>query len=161
MHRAITQLAALTRWLSLALAVLLFLQWPLRDLFHAYSRDANDAAQWIFALYISVAVSAASQARMHLTAPALILIQYPVFTYLRIYLANICMLTWGVYVLWMLMPNAWQSLMQLERFPDTLNPGYFLIKLATGLLAVLMMMQALHELITTSTSTFTSIKAHA
>jgi TRAP-type C4-dicarboxylate transport system permease small subunit len=150
-------IASVARWLVLPLAVLLFLQWPLRDLFHAYSRQANDAAQWLFALYVSVAVSAASQAGTHLTASALIPIHHWVFIKSRIYVANLCIFLCGVYVLWMLAPNAWQSLMQLERFPDTLNPGYFLIKLAAGLLAVLMMAQALHDLITASTST----KAHS
>ena len=36
-----------------------------------------------------------------------------------------------------------QSLAQLEEFPDTFNPGYFLIKFALALLALLVVLQAL------------------
>ncbi|HXE48117.1 MAG TPA: hypothetical protein VN663_07070, partial [Ramlibacter sp.] len=54
--------------LVLPLAALLFAQWPLRDLVQAYSRQANDAAQILFALYMAVAVTAASHDGTHLTA---------------------------------------------------------------------------------------------
>jgi hypothetical protein len=47
MHKTLTRLAALTRWLSIPLVLLLFMQWPLREWLHAYSREANDIAQWI------------------------------------------------------------------------------------------------------------------
>ena len=43
--------------LVLPLALLLFAQWPLRDLVQAHSREANDLAQIIFALYMAVAVT--------------------------------------------------------------------------------------------------------
>lgn len=146
MRSIIKKLAELTRWLAIPLAVLLFLQWPLRDLLHAYSRDANDAAQWIFALYVSVAVSAASSTRTHLCAHALIPIHNRIYIAMRKYLASLCMLLWGGYVLWTFVPTAWRSLMQLEHFSETLNPGYFLIKLAAGLLAALVVTQALLDL---------------
>jgi hypothetical protein len=42
--------------LVLPLALLLFLQWPLRDVVGAGSRPANDMAQWLFALYVAVAL---------------------------------------------------------------------------------------------------------
>src|SRR6185369_4061157 len=57
-------------WLVLPLALLLFAQWPLRDLVGAGSRQANDLAQWIFALYVALALRQATCSRAHLTAPA-------------------------------------------------------------------------------------------
>jgi hypothetical protein len=39
--------------------------------------------------------------------------------------------------------TVWASLMQLERFPDTYNPGYFLVKLGVWLMALLVLLQAL------------------
>ena len=45
--------------LVLPVSLLLFLQWPLRDLVHHYSREANDFAQLLFALYVSLAVTCA------------------------------------------------------------------------------------------------------
>src|SRR5258708_36604212 len=59
------------KWLVLPLVVLLFLQWPLRDVFRAYSREANDLGQLIFALYVAMSVTAATRAGTHLAADAL------------------------------------------------------------------------------------------
>src|SRR5437588_9469925 len=56
------------RWLIVPIVVLLFLQWPLRDLLRVYSREANDLGQWIFALYVAASVTAATRERMHLAA---------------------------------------------------------------------------------------------
>ena len=54
--------------LVLPLAALLLAQWPLRELIQAYSRQANDAAQVLFALYVAVAVTAASRNHAHLAS---------------------------------------------------------------------------------------------
>src|ERR1700716_3018124 len=59
------------RWLLLPVVALLFLQWPLRDLVQAYSREANDLGQWIFALYVAASFTAATRARTHLAADQL------------------------------------------------------------------------------------------
>src|ERR1700752_2564606 len=56
------------QWLILPVVLLLFLQWPLRDLVRSYSREANDLGQWIFALYVAASVTAATRARTHLAA---------------------------------------------------------------------------------------------
>ena len=66
-------LGALLRWgagLVLPVSLLLFLQWPLRDLLHGYSREANDLAQLLFALYVSLAVTCATRHHAHLAADA-------------------------------------------------------------------------------------------
>src|SRR3954467_6673404 len=65
---AFDRVTAVGAWLVLPLALLLFAQWPLRDLVGAWSRDANDAAQWIFALYVALALRAATRARAHMAA---------------------------------------------------------------------------------------------
>jgi hypothetical protein len=40
----------------------------------------------------------------------------------------------------------WQSVSQLEAFPDSFNPGYFVIKLALWLLAAAMFVQGVLDL---------------
>jgi hypothetical protein len=55
-------LTACTSVLVIGLCLLLFVQWPLRDLIQAYSRQANDVGQILFAFYASVAITAASLA---------------------------------------------------------------------------------------------------
>src|SRR6476619_7061596 len=58
------------QWFLLPVVLLLFLQWPLRDIFRAWSRDANDLGQWLFALYVAMAFTAATRAHTHLAADA-------------------------------------------------------------------------------------------
>jgi TRAP-type mannitol/chloroaromatic compound transport system permease small subunit len=57
------------------------------------------------------------------------------------------MLPWALFLTWTAVPAVWQSLMHWERFPETLNPGYFMIKVALLLLALLMAWQALSDLL--------------
>ena len=64
------RLVQATMWLALPLALLLFLQWPLRDVVQHGSREANDAAQCLFALFIAVAVTAATRAGTPLASDA-------------------------------------------------------------------------------------------
>ena len=67
----IEYLVAAIKWLVLPLILLLFLQWPLRDWFRSYSREANDLGQIFFALFVAVSVTAASRAGTHLAADML------------------------------------------------------------------------------------------
>ena len=127
--------------LVLPLTVLLFAQWPLRDLLQAGSRTANDAAQVIFAIYMAVAVTAASASGMHLAAhhtPD----EHAQPRGWRAWAVFACVVPWATFVLWTSAANVWQSAMQLERFGETLTPGYFLIRTALWLLAALVLMQA-------------------
>src|SRR5215475_5214388 len=66
LDRCIARALGYGRVLVLPVVILLFLQWPLRDLVRAYSREANDLGQWMFALYVAMAVTAATRANMHL-----------------------------------------------------------------------------------------------
>lgn len=137
------------RWLVVPVSLLLFLQWPLRDVVGGYSsREANDLAQWLFALYVSLAVSFASRRRTHLAATALAQ-RYRPLVRLRIGRAGalVCLLPWALFILVAGAPAAWSSLAQFERFPDTFNPGYFVIKAGVWLMAFLVALQALLDLL--------------
>ncbi|WP_051049200.1 hypothetical protein [Ideonella sp. B508-1] len=58
----------------------------------------------------------------------------------------LCVLPWAGWTLWAAAPTVWQSLAQQERFPETLTPGYFVIRLAMVLLLLLAAAQAVAEL---------------
>jgi TRAP-type C4-dicarboxylate transport system permease small subunit len=146
--RAVGAAIAAAQWLVLPVSLLLFLQWPLRDLLHAWSREANDLAQWLFALYVSVAVTYATRERSHLAAGALAE-RYSPPTRDRIGRAGaaLCVLPWSLFVLVAGAPALWRSVIGLERFPETYNPGYFIIKASVCLLALLMLAQAVIDLL--------------
>ena len=61
LDRALCHAVSATSLLVLPVSVLLFLQWPLREWLQAYSREANDLAQVVFAVYVSVAITAATR----------------------------------------------------------------------------------------------------
>jgi len=144
LDRFIGAVAASGLALVLPVSLLLFLQWPLRDLVQAYSREANDLAQWLFALYVSVAITYATRTREHLAADALAR-NYPLAWRTRLHrLACLLVLVpWAVFMLYAAGPMLSQSVLQLERFPDTYNFGYFIIKAAVGLAALLVLLQAI------------------
>ena len=137
LDRTLTSLFAVTRWLILPIALLLFLQWPLREVVQAYSRPANDAGQVLFAFYVAVSVAAATAAGAHLT-PGNASGRYPTSLKRAIVLAAglVVVIPWALFVLCSGWPMIANSLAGFEHFQDTGNPGYFLIKLALGLLAL-------------------------
>ncbi len=85
--------------LALAITALLFLQWPLRsDAVGAGSIQANDMAQWLFALYVAVAINHAHRRSMHLAArPDLALVQHGRLAWLRRIGAPMCVLPWSLF----------------------------------------------------------------
>jgi TRAP-type mannitol/chloroaromatic compound transport system permease small subunit len=135
------------RWLLLPVVLLLFLQWPLRDIFRAWSRDANDLGQWLFALYVAMCFTAATRAHTHLAADALAR-HYSQRT--RLTLARLgallSLLPWSLYVIIGGASLVISSVKALEAFADTYNPGYFVIKLALWLLAGLVLLQAIIDI---------------
>jgi TRAP-type C4-dicarboxylate transport system permease small subunit len=148
------RLLAASAWLALPVALLLFLQWPLRDLVQAYSREANDLAQWMFALYIALAVVEATRRGTHLHSDAIAQRFPPALRdRVRRYGTAICIAPWALVVLVTATPVAWQSLRDLERFPETFNPGYFIIKLAVWLFALLLLAQVIVDAIASSDRT--------
>jgi hypothetical protein len=131
-----------TSLLVLPLAALLFAQWPLRDWVQAFSRQANDIAQILFALYMAVAVTAASRAGTHLAAGR----PTPWPPRLRAAVLLACTGPWALFMLWSSTAPALQSLRQLERFGETLTPGFFLLRWAVWLLACLVLFDAVGAL---------------
>jgi TRAP-type C4-dicarboxylate transport system permease small subunit len=135
----------LSRWISLGgwlvwpLCALLCLQWPLRDLVQAGSVLANDLAQLTFALYMAVALTAATRARVHLCAARPATLRPNRW---RRWLGAVCVLPWAGFVLWSAAPTVWQSCVQAEHFSETLSPGYWVIRLALALMLLLVMVQA-------------------
>jgi TRAP-type C4-dicarboxylate transport system permease small subunit len=137
-----------SRLLVLPLSLLLFLQWPLREWVHGYSREANDLAQILFAIYVAIAVTVATRRRAHLAAD-LLAHRFTENTrrMLERAAAFVVLIPFAVLVLYYGWEPAWRSFGQLERFQETLNPGYFLIRGAVLLLAVLVLVQALRDLL--------------
>jgi TRAP-type C4-dicarboxylate transport system permease small subunit len=142
LDRLIAALLALAGWLALPIVVLLFLQWPLRDVFRVYSREANDLGQWIFAIYVAVSVTCATRAGTHLGTDAVFRF-YPAAVRRGLVRVGAALLVpWAAFVLLGSKDVVLNSMRGLEAFPDTNNPGYFLIKTAVWILAGLMLTQA-------------------
>jgi TRAP-type mannitol/chloroaromatic compound transport system permease small subunit len=144
----VTRLVKAGRWLALPVIALLFLQWPLRDLARCCSREANDLGQWLFALFIAVALTAATREGVHLAADSFAKGRSPRFQILVARLgAAFIIMPWAGLVIAISWPAVLDSTLRLERFADTSNSGYFIIKLAMLLMAALMIAQALADLL--------------
>ena len=147
LDRTLGRLVAAASVVVLPVSLLLFLQWPLREWLQAYSREANDLAQVLFALYVSVAITAATRHHAHLAADAFARrYRGPV----RFRLAKVgtlfALIPWSMFVIYTAWPSVVQSIRQLEGFPETFNPGYFIIKLALLLMALLVLIEGVLEL---------------
>lgn len=148
LDRFLGALARSAAWLAIPVVVALFLQWPLRDWVQCCSREVNDLAQWLFALYIAISVPAATRAHTHLRADALSKTYAP-RTRVRLTIVGIVavLLPFAFIIGVMSWPAAQGSLVMAERFPDTLNPGYFVIKLAVPLMTLILALQACVDLL--------------
>jgi TRAP-type mannitol/chloroaromatic compound transport system permease small subunit len=148
LEACIEYVLAAAKWLALPIVTLLFLQWPLRNWLGLYSREANDLGQWLFALYVAVSITAATRAKAHLAADTLSR-NYSVTArdWLTRAGALLGLVPWSLIVLvasWRLVRG---STLLFERFPDTGNFGYFIIKLALLLMALMILVEGLLELI--------------
>ena len=147
LDQLVASILATAKWLALPIVVLLFLQWPLRSIVGLYSREANDLGQWLFALYVAASITAATRSKAHLAADTMAR-NYSAATRQWLARAGVLfgLIPWSVIVLvtsWSLVRD---SMLLLERFPDTGNPGYFIIKLALLLMALLVLIEGLLEL---------------
>lgn len=144
LDRAVGRLVALGTILSLPISLLLFLQWPLREWVQAYSREANDLAQCLFAFYVSLAITGATRRRSHLATDVLSQRLSPLWR-CRLGRAGIlvALLPWSLFLLYCAWPTVAMSVQRLESFPETFNPGYFLVKACLILLGLLVLVQAL------------------
>ena len=147
LDRGIAGACSAARWLVLPLALLLFLQWPLRDAVQAYSREANDAAQVLFALYVAFAITEATRRRSHLAVDAFAHRMAPRWRDgITRAAALVVLVPWSAMLLASGAGSAWSSLLALEGFPETMNPGYFAIRAAGMILAALVLAQAIVDL---------------
>ena len=133
--------------LVLPLAVSLFLQWLLRDAVGAWSRQANDVAQWLFAVCVALALRSATAQRKHMAAGSLAA-RYPAGWRRRLarFGEAICVLPWALFVVISGAAFTWRSVVGLEAFPDTFDPLDFVIRLAAWMLALLVALQAVVDL---------------
>ena len=145
LNRALDAACRFAMPLSVAITLLLFMQWPLRDAVGAWSTQANDLAQALFALYVAVALRHAGTRHAHLIARPDLAAPLATARWRRIG-EPLCVLPWALAMVLMSTPAAWQSMRTLESFPESLNPGYFVIKIALWLLAVLLAAQAVLDL---------------
>ena len=145
---AMDRLMSAFNLLAIPVIVLLFLQWPLRDGVQAGGREANDQGQWLFALYIASSIVVASRQGAHLSVLA-VSRRYSARTRQRLYDLGLILgvLPWALFVMWSGWPLVLRSIIGLERFPETANPGYFLVKTALLVMAVLISGQALRDLL--------------
>ena len=99
LDRALSAIVRAARWLALPLIALLFLQWPLRDGLHRFSREANDFGQIVFAVYVAVAITAATRAGAHLSTDVLAR-RYTPRTMARLAwaMALLVLVPWGAFV---------------------------------------------------------------
>jgi len=148
LDRLIGTVVAAAKWLALPLIVLLFLQWPLREIVRGFSREANDLGQIVFALFVAVSVTAASRAGTHLAVDMLAR-RYAPSTRRRLHRAGavLGLLPWALFILVAGRSTVVSSVGGLESFQDSGNPGYFLIKLALWLMAAVILGQALLDLV--------------
>ena len=142
LDRLIAALLALAGWLALPVVVLLFLQWPLRDVFRGFSREANDLGQWIFAIYVAASVTCATRAGTHLGTDAVARFYPDKIRRVLVRIGAALLLPWALFVVVASKDIVLNSVRGLEAFSDTNNPGYFLIKSALWILAGLMLVQA-------------------
>jgi TRAP-type mannitol/chloroaromatic compound transport system permease small subunit len=118
------------------------LQWPLREVIQAYSREANDLAQILFALYISLAITAATRQNGHLAADALARrFRRRTRRHLECGAALLTLIPWSAFVLWTAWSSVAASVRALESFPETYNPGYFVVRAAVALLVLAVLVQ--------------------
>lgn len=145
--RAIERVLRLLRWLALPIAILLFLQWPLRELIQRYSRETNDFGQILFAIFVGASVVAATRARVHLATDVLAR-RYREATRGAWAAAAVVagLLPWALFVGWSSYPMIRLSVLGAERFPDTGNFGYFIVKLSLALLVVGVVLQCVLDL---------------
>jgi len=148
LDRVVGRIISGAQWLALPLIILLFLQWPLRDIFRSYSREANDLGQIIFALFVAVSVTAATRAGTHLRADA---VAQHYSQRVRVFIQKIGALIglapWALFILLASKSVVVSSLQVREAFPDTGNPGYFVIKLALWIMAITILAQSLLEIV--------------
>jgi TRAP-type mannitol/chloroaromatic compound transport system permease small subunit len=143
LDRLIGHIVGAAQWLALPLILLLFLQWPLRDIVRCCSREANDLGQIIFALFVAVSVTAATRAGTHLAADTLAQ-RYSARTrrWIKRIGTAVSVLPWALFVVFASASFVIPSVLEQESFADTDNSGYFIIKAALWIMAIVIVAQS-------------------
>lgn len=148
LERLLDGISRLVMPIALVIVLLLCLQWPMRDWIGAGSGKANDLAQWLFALYVAVALRHAGQRGAHLVSrPDLAQAGHGALRAVRVLGAPLAVLPWSLFLLIQGTPSVARSVRGLERFPETANFGYFFVKSGLLVLAALLAVQALIDLV--------------
>jgi len=136
------------------IVLLLFAQWPLRDLIQAGSRLANDMGQLSFGLYMAIVVTAASVAGVHLAchlpgrdSSAGEEVEGGRW---RSWALLLCVAPWALVILVTYGGTVMQSVRSLEGFPDTGHPGFFLLRIGVLWMALLVLIHAIWEVVSKS-----------
>jgi len=147
LDRTVSAVVAAAKWLALPLIVLLFLQWPLRDIVRSFSREANDLGQIAFAMFVAVSVTAATRSGTHLSVD-LLAKRYSLRTrqWLNRAGSTLGLLPWALFVLIASKSTVVSSLRALESFQDSGNPGYFLVKIALWAMAITILAQCIYDI---------------
>jgi TRAP-type mannitol/chloroaromatic compound transport system permease small subunit len=147
LDRTVNAIVATAKWLALPLIVLLFLQWPLRDIVRSFSREANDLGQVAFALFVAVSVTAATRSGTHLSVDLLAKHYSPrTRQWLNRAGSALGLLPWALFVLIASKSTVVSSLRALESFQDSGNPGYFLVKVALWVMAATILAQCVVDI---------------
>jgi len=148
LDRLIGLVIAAAQWLALPLILLLFLQWPLRDIVRCCSREANDLGQIIFAIFVAISVTAATRSGAHLAADTLAQRYSPRSrAWLKRIGTALSVLPWAIFVTIAGKSFVVPSVLGLEAFADTDNPGYFLIKAALWIMSFVIIAQAVLDIL--------------
>lgn len=139
------RLIAVASVLVLPLALLLVAQWPLRDWLQAFSRQANDVAQILFGVYGAVAITAASASKTHLALAKPAQTATKTIAPWRAWALLACVAPWALFLLWAAVPQMLASIAAREIFSEGLTPGYFMLRIALVLLALLVLVHAVTQ----------------
>jgi TRAP-type mannitol/chloroaromatic compound transport system permease small subunit len=147
LDRLVAAILEVGQWLLLPVVALLFLQWPLREVVQHFSREANDFGQWLFALYVAMAFTAATRAHTHLAADA-VARHYGERTRAWLWRLGVLvgLVPWALFVAIAGAKLVIPSVIAREAFADTYNPGYFIIKLALWVLAGPILLQGVVDI---------------
>ncbi len=131
-------------WLCLGVVGLLFAQIPLREFFHGGHIIANDVGQIIHATLFMIGIPFAMRHDAHVRVDIFSRRLSPK-TRAGIELAGtiLLLLPWLVLLGWYSFPIVLNSVKELEKFPETYTPGYFILKLQLAIFVFLVALQAL------------------
>jgi TRAP-type mannitol/chloroaromatic compound transport system permease small subunit len=129
-------------WLVLLIVLLLFAQLPLREWIGRYHLLANDFGQiahaWVFCIGIAYAMRWDGHVRMDLFYQRM----RPRTRAAVNLFGNVAFVApWAIFIFWQSLAMAQRSVLQLESFPDTFNPGYWLFKVLLVLAPALILIQ--------------------